>query len=70
VNWETLYGPHLGCRGYGKPFTAGLLVKNGSSRGEQQARCNACGGSVVLRYGPAYYGLKADQAIFEIAVRA
>ena len=70
MNWETLYCPHQDCQGYGKPLTAGLLVRNGSSRGEPQAHCNACGGSVVLSYGTAYYGLKADQAIFELAVRA
>jgi len=42
-------------------LTAGLLVKNGSSRGEPQARCNACGGSVTLSYGTAYYGLETDR---------
>jgi len=70
LNWETLYCPHRDCRFYGKPFTAGLLVKNGSSGGEPQARCTACGGSVALSYGTAYYGLKADRPTFEIAVRA
>src|SRR5262249_48874116 len=70
LNWETLYCPHRDCRCYGKPFKTGLMVKNGSSRGEPQARCNACGGSVTLSYGTAYYGLQADRAIFEMAVRA
>ena len=70
MNWETLYCPHRDWRCYGKPFTAGLLVKNGSSRGEPQARCNACGGSVTLSYGTAYYGLETDRALFEMAVRA
>jgi IS1 family transposase/transposase-like protein len=70
VNWETLYCPHRDCRCYGKPFTAGLLVKHGSSRGEPQARCNACGGSVTLSYGTASYGLETDRALCEMAVRA
>ena len=70
MNWETLDCPHRNCRYYGKPFTAGLLVKNGSSYGEPQARCNACRGSVALSYGTAYYGLQADRALFEMAVRA
>jgi len=70
VNWETLYCPHRNGRCYGQPFTAGLLVKNGSSYGEPQARCNACRGSVALSYGTAYYGLQADRALFEMAVRA
>jgi hypothetical protein len=33
------------------------LAHNGSSRGEPQARCRACGSTVTLRYGTAYYGL-------------
>ena len=70
MNWETLYCPHRDCQYYGQPFTAGLLVKNGSSRGEPQARCNACGGSVTLSYGTAYYGLETDRALFEMAMRA
>ena len=70
MNWETLYCPHRDCRCYGQPFTAGLLVKNGSSRGEPQARCNACVGSVTLSYGTAYYGLETDRALFEMPVRA
>ena len=32
--------------------------------------CNACGGSVALSYGTAYYRSKADRALFEMAVRA
>ena len=70
MNWETLYYPHQDCSGYGQPFTVGLLVKNGNSCGEPQAHCNACGGSVALSYGTAYYRLKADRALFEMAVRA
>jgi hypothetical protein len=33
MDWETLYCPHRHCRGYGKPFSQGYLVKNGTSRG-------------------------------------
>jgi hypothetical protein len=43
VRWETLYCPHRDCRCYGKTSKAGLLVKNGNSRGESQSRCNAWG---------------------------
>ena len=70
MNWGTLYCPHRHCRGYGKPFTVGFLVKHGRSRGEPQARCIACGGSVTLSYGTADYGLETDPALFEMAVRA
>ena len=70
MNWETLYCPHHDCRSYGKPFAQGYLVKNGTSRGQPRAWCKACEASVVLSYGTAYYGLAADPAIFETAVRA
>jgi IS1 family transposase len=46
------------------------MVKNGSSYGQKQGLCQACGSSVALRYGTAYYNLEADPAIFETAVRA
>src|SRR6266699_4339178 len=70
MDWETLYCRHRHCRGYGKPFSQGYLVKNGTSRGQPRAWCTACEASVVLSYGTAYYGLEADAAIFETAVRA
>jgi IS1 family transposase/transposase-like protein len=70
MNWETLYCPNRHCRYYGIPFYEGQMVKNGSSYGQQQGLCKACGSSVSVRYGTAYYDLEADPAIFEMAVRA
>lgn len=70
MDWETLYCPNDRCEYYGKPFKTGWLVRNGSSRGEPQARCRACGGTVTLRYGTAYYGLEAAPVQFETALRA
>jgi hypothetical protein len=67
MDWETLYCPHRHCRGYGKPFSQGYLVKNGTSRGQPRAQCTACEASVVLSYGTAYYGLEADPVVFETA---
>jgi transposase-like protein/IS1 family transposase len=68
--WETLSCPHRHCRGDGKPFSQGYVVKNGTSRGQPRAWCTACEARVVLRYGTAYDGLEADPVIFETAVRA
>lgn len=70
MNWESLYCPNRHCRYYGIPFYQGLMVKNGSSHGQNQALCRGCGSSVSLRYGTAYLGLEADPAIFETVVRA
>jgi transposase-like protein len=70
MNWETLYCPNRACRHYGQPFGQGLLVKNGTSHGKQQALCRACRRRVSLTYGTAYFDLEADPALFELAVRA
>ena len=40
-----------------------------TSRGQPRAWCKACEARVVLSDGTAYYGLEADPAIFETAVR-
>ena len=70
MDWNTLYCPHKGCQDYGIPFPYGKLVKNGFDHGQPQALCRDCGGSVVLSYATAYYGLESEAAIFETAVRA
>jgi IS1 family transposase len=70
MDWESLYCPNQRCRYYGIPFYKGLLVKNGASHGQPQALCKACGSSVSIRYGTAYYQLDADPLKFETGVRA
>jgi IS1 family transposase/transposase-like protein len=70
MDWETLFCPNKHCRCYGIPFRKGLLVKNGTSYGHPQALCRACGCSVTLNYGTAYYNLEADAALFELTIRA
>ena len=70
MEWDTLYGPHRHCRGYGKPCARGSLVQNGSSRGQPRAWCHACDARVVVRDGPAYDGLEAEPVTCATAVRA
>jgi len=70
MDWETLYCPNRSCRLYGIPWPQSALVKNGTSYGQKQALCRACGRSVYLRDGTAYFELDADPAIFETARRA
>jgi hypothetical protein len=67
MDWETLYCPNRLCRLYGVVWRQSALVKNGTSRGYRQAICRACGQSVFLRYGTAYFELEADPAIFDTA---
>ena len=69
MDWETLYCPKRHCHGYGKPFSQGICLRTVPA-GQPRAWCKACEASVVLSYGTAYYGLEADPAIFETAVRA
>jgi transposase-like protein/IS1 family transposase len=70
MDWETLYCPNPHCHYYGQSFRMGRLVKNGRSHGYPRARCQACGKSVSVSYATPYYGLEADPALFETAVRA
>jgi len=70
MDWESLYCPNRRCRYYGIPFYQGQMVKNGSSRGQKQALCKACGTYVSMKYGTAYLDLHADPVIFETAVWA
>src|SRR6185503_9199943 len=65
MDWATLYCPNRACSYYGRRFWRSLLVKNGSTRGQKQARCQACGRSVALTYGTAYFDLDADPALFD-----
>ncbi len=70
MDWETLYCPNRACSHYGRRFWRSLLVKNGSTRGQKQARCQACGRSVALTYGTAYFDLDAAPAVFDTVTRA
>jgi len=70
MDYESLYCPNQHCLYYGVLFKQGRMVKNGSSHGQKQVLCKACGSSVSLRYATAYVDLAADPAIFETAVRA
>ena len=68
--WETLYCPNRSCHYYGRPFSQGWLVKNGSSHGKKPALCRSGGRRVSLTYGTADFDLEADPALFERTVRA
>jgi IS1 family transposase len=70
MDWDTLYCPNRDCSCYGRPFRQGLLVKNGTTRGQKQALCRACGRSIALTTGTAYFELDAAPALFDIAIRA
>jgi IS1 family transposase/transposase-like protein len=70
VDWEPLYCPNRGCPCYGQPFREGRLVKNGTTHGQPQALCRACGRSISMTYGAAYFGLESEPAVFETAIRA
>ena len=70
MDWETLYCPNCSGRHGGKPFEIGRWVRNGSSRGEPQARGQAGGSGVTLSHGTADYGVGTDPVQFETARRA
>jgi IS1 family transposase len=70
MDWETLYCPNRRCRFSGDPLPQSRLVKHGSSHGQPQAWCRACGQSVTVRDGTASWDLHAEPALFEMAIRA
>ncbi len=70
MDWETLYCPNPVCPFYGVRFGKSRLVKNGTTRGQRQALCRACGSSIALTYGTPYFDLEHDPALFELAIRA
>jgi IS1 family transposase/transposase-like protein len=70
MDWKTLYCPNPVCPFYGVRFGESRLVKNGTTRGQHQALCRACGSSIALTYGTPYFDLEHDPALFELAIRA
>jgi IS1 family transposase/transposase-like protein len=70
MDWETLYCPNLDCPFYGVHFGRSRLVKNGTTRGQRQALCRACGSSLALTYGTPDCDLEHAPALFELAIRA
>ena len=70
MDWNTLYCPNRACRYYGEPFSQSQLAKNGTTRGQKQAVCRACGRSIAVTYGTAYFELNSDPTVFDMAVRA
>ena len=70
MDWESLYCPNRRCRSYGRPFLQGLLVQQGRSHGQKQARCQACETPVSISSGTASLELPAAPARFEMAGRA
>jgi IS1 family transposase/transposase-like protein len=70
MDWKTLYCPNPVCPFYGVRFGESRLVKNGTTRGQHQALCRACGSSIALTYGTPYFELEHDPALFELAIRA
>ena len=70
MDGETLDCPNLDCPFYGVHFGESRLVKNGTTRGQRQALCRACGRSMALTYGTPSVDLAHDPALFELAIRA
>jgi transposase-like protein len=70
MDWETLYCPNRSCRFYDLPCDRAPCSRTALATAKKQALCRACGRSVYLRYGTAYFELDTDPANFETAIRA
>jgi transposase-like protein len=70
MDWKTFHGPTPVCPFDGVCFGESRLVKHGTTRGQHQALCRACGSRIALRYGTPYFDLEHDPALFALAIRA
>ena len=70
MDWETFYGPNLDCAFDGMGVGESRLVKNGTTRGQRQALCRACGRSIALTYETPSVDLEHDPALFALTIRA
>jgi hypothetical protein len=70
MDWKTVDCPHPVCPFDGVRFGASRLVKTGTTRGQPQALCRACGSRIAWTYGTPSVDVEHDPALFELAIRA
>jgi transposase-like protein len=70
MDWETFYCPNPIGPFYGVRFHKRRVVKHGTTRGQRQALCRACGSRVALTSGTPSCDWEHDPALCELAIRA
>src|SRR4029434_8450920 len=70
MEFTTCYCPYPQCTHYGKRGFNAHLVRCGADRGIPRLLCTKCQGTFSVRQGTAYFGIRADEPNYTIAMRA
>ena len=67
---STCYCPNTDCSHYGRRGVGDHLVRRGFDNGERRLKCKMCQHTFSARHGTAYFGIRSDERIYTIAMRA
>jgi IS1 family transposase/transposase-like protein len=70
MDLATSYCPNPACSAYGCYGFEQSIIRCGTDRGIQRLMCKACDTTFSARHGTAYFGVRAEERIYTIAVRA
>jgi len=70
MDTKTSYCPNRTCTNYGIQAPDGEIILKGFDNGIRRLQCKSCKSTFSIRQGTAYMGIRADEAIFTIAMRA
>src|SRR4030095_4499323 len=70
MEFTTSYCPNPQCTHYGQRSFGAHLVRRGADRGIPRLLCTRCEGTFSARQGTAYFGVRAEEPNYTIAMRA
>jgi hypothetical protein len=70
MEFTTCYCPHPQCTHYGQRGFGMHLVHCGADRGIPRLLCTMCKGTFSVCQGTAYFGVRAEEPNYTIAMRA
>ncbi len=70
MEFTTCYCPHPQCTHYGQRGFGTHLVHCGADRGIPRLLCTRCQSTFSVRQGTAYFGVRAEEPNYTIAMRA
>src|SRR5712692_6384671 len=70
MEFTTCYCPYPQCTHYGKRGFNAHLVRCGADRGIPRLLCTRCQGTFSVHQGTAYFGVRAEEPNYPIAMRA
>jgi hypothetical protein len=70
MEFTTRYCPNPQCTHYGKHGFGAHLVRRGADHGIPRLLCTRCEDTFSARQGTAYFGVRAEEPHYTIAMRA